>query len=227
MKSWCALAVMAGLAGVMGRAQAPDVVLSRPGQITVTAVTGEAKLTLAGQTRPVKVDDRVRADAQVATGRRSLVSLLFSNGATLELGTESEIEIEELLQAPFTAAGKPETYKVEPSVSRTRVRVIRGDVRVGVKPLQVARGSTFVVGLPAGNVRVAEGAIYALVRMTEAGIGFCAIEHDRGAAEFEPAGGIWAKLPVGRRLELAVEVDRRTGEAKVIPMPEAGAPAKK
>jgi hypothetical protein len=156
-----------------------------------------------------------------------VASLMFSNGATLELGTESEIEVEELLQAPFTAVSKPETFKEEPSVSRTRVRVIRGDVRVGVKPLKVARGSAFVIALPAGSVRVAEGSVYALVRMTEAGIGFCAIEHDRGSAEFEPAGGSWAKLPVGRRLELAVEVDRRTGEAKVSPMPEAGAPAKK
>lgn len=227
MQLRCAPGVAAWLVVAGVYAQAPDVVLTRPGQITITAVTGEAKVTMAGQTRPAKVDDRVRADAQVATGRRSVASLLFSNGATLELGTESEIEIEELLQAPFTAVGKTETFKEEPSVSRTRVRVVRGDVRLAVKPLKVTRGSMFVVALPAGSVRVAEGSIYALVRMTEAGIGFCALEHERGSAEFEPAGGAAAKLPVGRRLELAVEVDRRTGDVKVSPMPATGAPAKK
>lgn len=212
--------VTVNLAGTNARGAEAE--LTRPGQITVTALTGEATVTTAGQTRPAKIDDRVRVDARVATGRRSLVSLTFSNGAVLEVGTDSEVEIEELLQAPHAGLVKPEAMKAEPSVSRTRVRLVRGELRLAVKPLLVARGSLFVVALPAGGVRVDEGALYALARMTETGLGLCALECDRGTAEFEPAGGgAPVKLPVGRRREFAVEVDRRTGEVKLGEMPKA------
>lgn len=216
---------MAGLASVMP-AQVPDVVITRPGQITIGSVTGEVSVTMNGQRRPAKVDERVRVDAVVASGRMSMVSLAFSNGAVLELSPDSEIEVEELLQAAFTGNAKPEAMKEEPSISRTRIRLIRGEVRLAVKPLKVARGSAFVVTMPAGSARVVEGSFYAMVRMTEVGLGMCAIELDRGAAEFEPVGATWAQIPPGRRLAFAVEVERTTGRVKIGAMPTA-APAKK
>ena len=184
-------------------------------------------MAVADQRRPVKVDDRVRVDATVTTGRKSLVTLAFSNGAVLELGTDSELEIEELLQAPFASYVKTETLKEEPSVSRTRVHLIKGDLRLAVKPLLVARGSTFIVALPAGSARVNEGALYAQVRMTEMGLGMCAIELERGTAEFELVGGAFAPVPTGRRLGFAVEVDRSTGAIKVGAMPKETPPEKK
>lgn len=208
-------------------AQVPDVVLTRPGQIVVTSLSGEASMTVAGQRRPLKLEDRVRVDAVVATERKSLLSLTFSNGVVIELGPETELAIEELLQAPFLATVKPEAMKEEPSVSRTQVRLGRGEVRLAVKPLKVSRGSAFIVAMQAGNARVEEGAFYAMVRMTDAGIGMCAIELTRGAAEFEVAGAGAAKVPVGRRLAFAVEVDRVTGAVKVGEMPKEAAPAKK
>jgi hypothetical protein len=101
------MVAMVGLANL--RAQAPDVVLTRPGQIIITSIIEDVAVTLAGQRRQAKLDDRVRADAVVTTGRKSLVSLTFSNGVVLELGPESELEVEELLQAPFVGYSKPET----------------------------------------------------------------------------------------------------------------------
>lgn len=216
---------MAGLAP-LSLAQVPDVALTRPGQIVITSVTGEVSVTMNGQRHPAKVDERVRVDAMIASGRRAMASLMFSNGAVLELSSESEIEVEELLQAPFAGNPKPEAMKEEPSISRTRVRLIRGEVRLAVKPLKVARGSAFVVTLPAGNARVSEGSFYAMARMTEVGIGMCAIELERGAGEFEPVGANWAAIPPGRRLAFAIEVDRTTGRVKIGAMPTA-APAKK
>lgn len=178
-------------------------------------------MTVGGQRRLAKVDERVRVESLVASGRKSLASLAFSNGALLELSPESEIEVEELLQAPFSGNAKPELMKEEPSVSRTRIRLIRGEVRVTVKPLQVSRGSVFLLTTPAGNARIAEGSFYAMVRMTEVGIGMCAVVLERGTGEFEPVGGNWAKLPSGSRLAFAVEVDRTGGAVKIGPMPTA------
>jgi hypothetical protein len=99
-------------------------------------------------------------------------------------------------------------------------------LRLAVKPLKVERGSLFIVAMPAGNARVDEGSFYAMVRMTETGIGMGAIELERGVAEFQLAGAAFAKMPVGRRLSFAVEVDRRTGEMKIGEMPKE-TPAKK
>lgn len=224
MKTWQAFGLLgvALVAGASLGAQPTEVALTRPGQIIVTALTGDVTLTAAGQSRPAKVDDRVRVDTRVTAGRKSLATLQFSNGAVLELDTDSELEIEELLQAPFASYVKVETLKAEPSVSRTRLRLIRGDVRLVVKPLKVAGGSVFVVAMPAGEVRVGEGSLQAAVRMAEAGLGMCVLELVQGAAEFEVAGGGAAPVPVGRRLEFAVEIDRRTGAVKVGEMPKAG-----
>jgi hypothetical protein len=219
------VALLAGLGSVLP-GQVPDVALTRPGQIVITAVTGEVSVTMNGQRRPAKVDERVRVDAVVASGRRSMATLAFSNGAVLELSSESEIEVEEVLQAPFSGNAKPELMKEEPSVSRTKVRLIRGEVRLAVKPLKVARGSAFIVTMPAGSARLEAGSFYAMVRMTDVGIGMCAVELERGAAEFEPVGATWAKLPPGSRLAFAVEIDRASGGVKIGPMP-AAEPAKK
>ncbi len=225
---WRALG-MAGMAALILAglpAQVPDVVLTRPGQIAVTAITGEVTLTVAGQSRLAKLNDRVRVDERVATGRKSLGSLTFSNGAVVELGPESEIEVEELLQAPFPYGQKPETMKAEPSVSRTQIRLRRGEVRLAVKPLKAAQGSAFVVVLPAGKARVGEGAFFASVRMAAMGLGVCAVELERGVAEFEPMGGAYAPMPAGRRLAFAVEMDARTGAVTMGEMPKETAPPK-
>lgn len=209
------------------RAQVPDVVITRPGQAAIASISGEVAVTAAGQRHAAKLEERVRVDGVVTTGRKSLVTLAFSNGAVVELGPEAELEIEELLQAPFTGNPKPEAMKEEPSVSRTRIRLVRGDLRLTVKPLKAARGSMFVVAMPAGNVRVEEGALAAMVRMTEVGLGLCTLELELGRAEFELAGAAYARISAGQRLAFAIEVDRATGAVKVGPMPKAEAPAKK
>lgn len=219
------LALLLGTAAAA--AEPPDAIITRPGQITVTEITGQLTIRQAGQQRPAKVDDRVRVDAVVATGRRSLATLAFSNGAVLELGSETELEVEELLQAPFAGTGKVSALKEEPSISRTRLRLVRGDFRLNVKPLKVARGSVFQLAMPAGIARIDEGSLAVVVRMTEAGLGMCTLELERGSAEFEIAGAAPARIPPGPRLGFAVEIDRYTGAVTVGEMPRAAAPPAK
>lgn len=227
--TWRSFPAALGLMAVLGAtlaAQGAEVLLTRPGQLAITSVSGEVAVTMGGQRRVAKVDDRVRVDATVAAGRKSLASLTFSNGVVLQLGPESEIVVEELLQAPYAGSVKLEALKEEPSVSRTQVRLVRGELRLAVKPLQVARGSAFVVTMPAGYARVDAGTFYAMVRMTDVGLGICAIELERGGGELELVGTKPAPIPVGRRLTFAVEVDRATGDVKVGEMPPAAPPAK-
>lgn len=195
---------------------AADAALTRPGQLTVTAVTGELSVRAGGNVRPAKSDDRVRVDSRLITGRRSLATLTFSNGAILELGPDSEIEVEELLQAPFTTSLKPAEWKAEPSVSRTRLRLVRGEARVSVKRLLSARGSSFAIVTAAGVASVDEGSLRVQVRMTEFGIGLSVVELTQGGGGvFEPAGGAPRALSAGQRTQWSVETDPATRVPRV------------
>jgi ferric-dicitrate binding protein FerR (iron transport regulator) len=211
------------------QAQAPEPVLPRPGAVLVTEITGAAFAVVGDQRKPIKADDRLRVGSIVETQRKSLVTLMLSNGATVQLGDESELEIEEFGQAVIPMNTKIAELKEEPTISRTRLRLLRGDVAVDVKPLKVSRGSLFLLTMTAGTVRLADGSFRAMVRMSDLGLGVCTLELKRGAAEFElaAAGAAFAPVPPGRKLAFAVEVDKATGVVKVGEMPKETPPPKK
>ncbi len=203
-------------AAAISAGRAAEAALTRPGQLTVTAVAGELSVRAGDNVKPAKADDRVRVDSRLLTGRRSLATLAFSNGTILELGPDSEMEVEELLQAPFATALQPAEWKVEPSVSRTRLRLVRGEARVTVKRLLSARGSVLAIVIAAGVASVDEGSLRVQVRMTELGIGLCVVELTRGAGGvFEPAGGVPRALNAGQRTQWSVETDSATRAFRV------------
>lgn len=190
----------------------------------VTAFSGDASVVAAGQRKPAKVDERVRADAGYLTARRSALTVEFENGSVLKLGSNSEVAVDEFWQQPHSQAGKAAEWKEEPSASRTKLRLVRGDLSLTVLPLKTQRGSSCTLELIAGNITITRGILTAQVQMTELGLGICLLELRDGAAEFEPVGGAAKPLPVGRRVALAVEVDARTGAVRVTdaPKPDAG-----
>ena len=223
-----AVAVLAMAWGGGGFAQEP--VLTRPGQMWLTEVTGEVEVAAGDNARKAKAGEPVKADSTVKTGRKAMATLLFSNGTTLRLAPETEVQIEEFLQAPYGGSVKAADLKEEPSVSRALVRLRRGEVRVAVKPLKAARGSVFALGLAAGAVRTTGGAFYAMARMHDLGLGVCNVELESGAAEMEPAGAepgaAATKLAVGKREAWAIEVDKASGAVTVGEMPKAEAAKK-
>jgi hypothetical protein len=217
-----AVGLVAGL-----RAQAPEINLPRPGTIIVAELTGSGSAVNGDQRKPLKQDDRLRVGTTVTTARRTVATLLFSNGASVQLGAESELEVEEFGQAAVSGNLKYAELKEEPTISRTRLRLANGDVRGTVKPLKAARGSTFTLTLIAGTLRIREGTFNAMVRMSELGLGVCHVEVLNGAAEFEPVGGKFAPVPAGRKLTFAIEQDKATGAVKLGEMPKETAKAKK
>ena len=213
------------------RADATDVALQHPGAIAVVDLNGDVTASFGDQRKNIKMDERLRVDATLTSGRRSTAKLALSNGAIVELGSESEIEFEEFGQATYSGNAKFTEMKEEPSISRTRLRLARGDVIVDVKPLKISRGSSFTFSLVAGTLRISEGSFRAMVRMSDLGIGVCTLELQSGKAEFEVAGGKFEPLPPGRKLGFAIEVDKATGDVKIGEMPKASdansaAPAK-
>lgn len=222
ISSWLAMGAMLSSLG----AQTPDLVLPRPGAVIVTDVTGETAVVASGQRRVPKLEERLRVGSTLSTGRKSLFTVTLSNGATLQLGSESELEIEEFGQAPVSGTVKHAELKEEPTLSRTRLSLLRGDVILTVKPLKVARGSSFHLTLAAGTLRIAEGTVRARVQTSELGLGVATLELVQGKAEFEVPGGTFTPVPSGTKLAFALEVDKATGVTKVGPMPSAAAKAK-
>lgn len=204
------------------RAQAPEPNLPRPGSVVAGQVVGDVKITASDQTKPVKADDRLRVGSTIATGRRSLVELVLSNGAKLELGAESELEIEEFGQQPFSSSIKVNELKEEPTISRTKLRLLRGDVSGDVKRLKTERGSSFTLTLVAGTLRLTEGQFEANVRMTEIGLGVCTVDVPAGIAEFEPLGGSFGRVTPGRQIGFTIEIDKVTGNVRLSDLPRAG-----
>jgi hypothetical protein len=211
--------MMAGMAASLS-AQVPEPSLPRPGAVVVQDLIGSAVAVNGDQRRPLKPEERVRVGSTIETERKSVVTLILSNGARLRIGSEAELEVEEFGQATIPGSIKFAELKAEPTVSRTRLRLGRGDVMVDVKPLSASRGSSFMLTMLAGTVRTIDGRFHVSVRMSDLGLGVCTLELEHGAAEFEVTGGTFAPLQAGRQLAFAIEIDRSTGLAKVGEMPK-------
>lgn len=181
---------------------------------------GEVTAGVGDEQKRAVPDDRLRVGSTIVTGRRSLATLTLSNGATLQIGPESELEIEEFGQAPVSGSPKVAEMKEEPTISRTRLRLSRGEVVVEVKPLKTSRGSSFTLTTVAGTLRIADGTFRTTIQMSDLGLGIATLELQRGAAEFEVAGSNFQPVPSGKKLLFALETDKATGAIKVGEMPK-------
>jgi hypothetical protein len=211
---WAAIVVVAFAA-----AQTP--MFTRPGSLRVASLTGTLIAIEGQEERLLQVDERFRGDVILRTERLSTAGIEFSNGVMMQIGSISEVVVDEYWQQPYLPTGaRLSDIKEEPSPSRTLLRLVAGDVTITMKPLLAARGSTFHLETTAGTVRATEGTFRARVQMTDLGIGYCSVELYSGAAEFEPVGGVYAPLPVGRPLAFALELNRATGIVKLGEMPK-------
>jgi hypothetical protein len=123
-------------------------------RITAARVRGEVFATIkaTGVRSPLVENAVVAQGAIVSTSKDSSVVLVFSNGATVSLSPESDLDIEEFTQDPFPAlpATNPANLKQEPSKSATKLMLTRGELVGKVAKLNKAAGSTFSVGTPVG-----------------------------------------------------------------------------
>jgi hypothetical protein len=92
----------------------------------------------------------VSAGQQITTGPKASVMLAFSNGATVTIGENAIVAIDEFTQRPFSEMFKMAEAAKEPSTSTTRLNLVRGEVLSNVKKLNTDEGSTFEVKTPVG-----------------------------------------------------------------------------
>lgn len=212
---WCvALGLMMTLALESAVAQS-----RAPGSIKATAVKGTVTVKEAnGSTSSVSNDQALSQGETVMTSYSSSVVLVFSNGASINLGSDSELVISEFTQDPIDSSVNPAALKTEPTTSVTSLKLNKGDLTGSVKKLNYAKGSTFTVNTPVGAAGI-RGTVFHLVYTVDSA----------GKASFKLVtlegvvvasnGAISTPVDVGSGKEVTfeVDVDTATGELKSPP----------
>lgn len=222
--SW--LLIGAVFAVVSLRAQAPagggKGKFDQPGRIIVAKIgSGKPTKTVNNVTTELAVDMVVEQSATVRTHAEGSVVLVFSNGATTKLGNDTELVIDEFLQDPFNATVKVSDLDKEPSPSRTKLSLNRGEIIGDVKQLRHDQDSSFTVQTPVGAAGI-RGTIFRIVFRPQAnGQAFFTLTTQTGRVDYAPPGsggttpGVTnvqaqgtaaVQVPQGQEIEIQVNV---------------------
>jgi hypothetical protein len=143
---------------------------------TVTLIEGKAqRKALAGGAF-------FQEGSRVETGADSTAELVFSNGASVMLTPNTQVELRTFRQVPSTGIINPyRQIEKDPSPSVTEIEVPRGKIIGEVRKLNSL--STFTVKTPAGLVRI-RGTVFTVeYRVAADGIGRIAVDCVRGSVE--------------------------------------------
>lgn len=122
-----------------------------PGQIRVSLVKGEVvKVAADGSATTLKRDDMLMQSDAVKTGKGARAIIVFANGSTLTVGSDSLLKIQEFMMDPLEKEINVADLKAEPNVSRTKLELAYGEVVGEVKKLNTAGGSTYNIATPVG-----------------------------------------------------------------------------
>jgi hypothetical protein len=153
------------------------------------------------------------------TDENSAVVLVFSNGASISLGGNSELHIRSYLQDPFSGDYAPGKAKTEPegAKSKTDLYLARGELVGKVNKLNP--GSEFRVNTPAGAAGI-RGTVFRVVyRPDSSGRAFFTVSTLEGNVEATSISGTTTDpVPVhdGQEVEIVIDVDETSGAVTVL-----------
>jgi hypothetical protein len=194
-----------------------------PGVIKAGKVDGAevTRLTADGQSLPLRNGDMLIETDTIVTGRGSSVVLVFANGSSVRVGSDSKLNIEQFKMDPLgeeIAVGK---LTNEPSVSQTELRLDYGEMVGDVKKLNTA--SNFNIRTPVGAAGIRGTQFRIVFRPTGDGRAFnFQISTAEGLVVFEgttPGGS--SALPVADQQEIVItaQVDPNTGQITGLSVP--------
>lgn len=124
---------------------------TKAGVIKVGKVEGAAsRLTADGQSLAIKPGDVLIESDTVRTTKGAMVVLVFANGSSVKVGSESVLRIEEFKMDPLAEDVQVAKLTSEPSVSLTTLNLTRGELIGDVKHLNEKGGSHFKINTPVG-----------------------------------------------------------------------------
>lgn len=200
-------AACACLVGV-GRSQQPAPATRMAGRIVVAKVTGTVTATNSADrtSRALATNDVIGQNYVISTAGASSAVLVFSNGATVNVGADSVLSIDEFLQDPFDQAVKVSDLKEEPSTSTTRLNLTRGELVGNVKHLHQDKGSSFTVNTPVGAAGI-RGTTFRIVFTPDAsGKVTFSLQTADGQVLFTGTTNTQVKVDAGKQITATVEV---------------------
>lgn len=194
------------------------------GRIIAAKVTGTVTATnlVDNSQRQLATNDTVTQQTLVTTGAGSSVILVFSNGASLNLGADSAMSIDEFLQDPFASEIAVADLKAEPTSSTTKVNLTRGELVGNVKKLNQDAGSSFTVNTPVGAAGIRGTTFRIVFRPDASGRVFFTLSTAEGAVLFEAPAAAGVTVETGKEVVVNVEVtvDATTGAVTLTSPPE-------
>ncbi|MDX2187081.1 MAG: FecR domain-containing protein [Opitutaceae bacterium] len=144
------LFALAMLAFVDGHGQ--TVAYQVPARATVIKISGEAFVLSADRQFkiPLQVGAKLQQGQTLVTEKGSSLVLVMPTGTTLQMAEDTTLGIDEFTQTSFKSTAKLGELKSEPSVSTTRLNLVRGEILSDVKKLNRDGGSSFEVRTPIG-----------------------------------------------------------------------------
>lgn len=169
-------------------------------------------------TRSLQNGDAVNQNDVVTTGRDSSVILVFSNGATVNLGAETSLVIEEFLQDPFADDLAMNKAKAEPTTSVTKLHLARGELLGSVKHLDREHGSSFTISTAVGAAGIRGTVFRMLLRVDSRGKATFSLSTSEGEVAFQKADGSTVAVSAGRELSFQFKATVNPATGEVVPL---------
>ncbi|MEO0794518.1 MAG: FecR domain-containing protein [Verrucomicrobiota bacterium] len=183
----------------------------KPAVALVARVTGVATFTdfALGEEGRVEPKMKFKQGVTINTGPDGMVILLFSNGSSLTIKPSTTISIEEYLQAPVPeSAPALDALDREPTTSKTKLRLLEGDIVGSVKKLNSEEGSTYEIDSPVGTAGI-RGTNYEFSVKSEG------VQEKRGRFGIAVGNGIF--IPLGRDPDVVNGLEEITFTGRVNP----------
>lgn len=206
------------LAGLYAESEYPQ----KRGRVIAAQVSGKVEATEVGGGAPrlLKSRDVLGENNAVSVGVDSSATLVFSNGATINMGRDSKLVISEFLQNPFGTPFSMPIEEAESTVSTTKLNLKAGEVVAKVKKLNTEEGSSLTVTTPVGAAGI-RGTTFAISYVPNSdgnGRGRYTLSVTEGAVSFTDMNGNVTLVTAGRELAISFtsRTDPETGETSVI-----------
>lgn len=199
-------------------AQQPNTAPANRGVIKVAKIVGEVTVTDFATTLKTNValNSLVAEGQSIETGPNSSVVLVLSNGAIVNVKSDSRLEVTQFLQNPFGAPFRVRDALNEPSTSVTKLFLRKGEIISQVKKLNRESGSSFTVETPVGAAGI-RGTAFSLSYLPSADTGRFVLAMAEGLIRFLPTGGRSVDVAAGNQLQFSAQIDAQTGEVRSIP----------
>ncbi len=200
------LAIVLGVfVGLMpaGAQTAPSASARVKGKIVAARVQGhvDAVSKVDGQKRTLHDGDQVFDQSTIVTAPGAMIILAFSNGATVNVAGDSNLDIEQFEQDPFASDIKMSEIKQEPSTSTTKLNLTKGELVGKVVHLNVDRGSEFTVQTPVGAAGI-RGTTFRIVFRPDPATGkaFFVVTTADGTVVFKGVTAGPVNIPAGKQV---------------------------